>query len=119
MTLSPGLMDGAGCLPSGEEFMSAKIEPGGKGRIPYLLRCAFNAAEEGDRDEAYLYYNLAVSEGYPDKPKTRANLEFHLNKASLDPQSPIIEPLPSMNHGGITERIAQRRIWQMSRKDGK
>jgi hypothetical protein len=102
--------------------MNAKISPGGHGRIQYLLRCAFKAAEEGDRHEAYHYYELAVSEGYLDSPRTRANLEFHLNKSSLDPSDEVIVEIPpdaiqeewkpSLVEG-LGRRLAEHRMWRM------
>lgn len=60
--------------------MPAKIEPGGKGRVPYLLRCAFVAAAEGDRGEALNFWNMAVAAGYRAKQKTRQNLLFRIDE---------------------------------------
>jgi hypothetical protein len=62
--------------------VQTKNMPGGKGRIPYLLRCCFREAEEGDREAAMTFWNQAVSEGYVVKTKTKKHLIYTLGKAS-------------------------------------
>lgn len=58
--------------------MPAKIEPGGKGRIPYLLRLAFKEAQEGDADTAVAYWRQAVSEGYKVQWRTKREFMYQL-----------------------------------------
>lgn len=72
--------------------MPKKIEPGGKGRIPHLIRCAFKAAEEGDEGEALQFYQQAVAEGYHAKEKTYRQLLFRIRESQtrpLDGPAPI------------------------------
>lgn len=59
-----------------------KIGPGGKGRIPHLLRCAFKAAKEGDREEAMHFWSQAMSEGYVPHIKTKRQLMYEIRIAN-------------------------------------
>lgn len=84
--------------------MNPKIEPGGRGRIPYLLRCAFVAAKEGDRDEAMGFWRQAIEEGYQAKGRVKKQLMFLIRdneKSSLDPGD---EP----STDGVGQQIMQR-----------
>lgn len=73
--------------------MNAKIEPGGHGRVQYLLRCAFMAADEGDSVEAMHYWHTAIKEGYIAKERTHKQLLFRIregeSKASGDARSSL------------------------------
>jgi len=61
--------------------MNPKIMPGGRGRIPYLLRAAFVAAKQGDREEAIQHWNQAMVEGYIPIPKTKSQLMYAIRLA--------------------------------------
>ena len=55
--------------------MNAKIMPGGKGRIPYLIRMAFRSAECGDREEVVRFWDLLMDEaGFVPSYKMKSQL---------------------------------------------
>jgi hypothetical protein len=93
-----------------ETTMNAKIQPGGHGRPQYLIRCAFTAAEEGDRAESLRYWQTAIDEGYEMKDRTLKQLMYRIregeSKTSLDLAKP--DPL-----AGLASRVRERRAWRI------
>ena len=100
-------MDGTGRLNLNPErhTTNAKIQPGGHGRVQYLIRCAFAAAEEGDREEALRYWQTAIDEGYELRDRTHKQLMFRIREGEVRSSLDRAKPDPD---AGLSARIRSR-----------
>ena len=88
--------------------MNPKIEPGGRGRIQYLLRCAFKAAGEGDKVEAMHYWHTAIGEGYEPRDRILRQLHFRIREGESSLDLPNDAARPAGQITGLASRMISR-----------